>query len=62
MFNSNSTLTPSKNISNKDKRILGICNGFECHNKPISKIKVDCGRFGVITLSLCENCAKLFIK
>ncbi|WP_148687061.1 hypothetical protein [Candidatus Nitrosocosmicus hydrocola] len=62
MFKENSSTSPSKNTSNKDKRILGMCNGFGCINFSKLNILVSCGRFGIISLDVCENCAKLFKK
>lgn len=62
MLNDKSTPTPSTNTSNRDKRIFGICNGFDCSNSSKTKIVVSCGKFGTISLDLCENCAKLFME
>lgn len=59
MLNDNPTPTPSKNTPNRDKR---ICNGFGCSNSSKSKIVVNCGNYGNISLDLCENCLELFKK
>ena len=51
--------SPSKNESkiqiNKD-----ICNGLGCYNDATEKISLNAGKFGTISLDLCNNCIKLF--
>ena len=44
-------VSPSNNI---------ICNGRNCENLASIKIEEPCGEFGVISFSLCPNCAKNF--
>jgi hypothetical protein len=39
-----------------------ICHGFGCQEKAIAKIDVSAGKYGTITLDLCDSCMKLFQK
>lgn len=59
MSNNHSISTPTKNSPDNYKR---ICDGYDCQDEPCRKMKVNCGRFGIIALDLCENCSKLFME
>lgn len=39
-----------------------ICNALGCSQYAIKKIIVDVGKFGSISLSLCENCVGKFVN
>jgi hypothetical protein len=39
-----------------------ICHAFGCSQHASKKINVDVGRFGTISLSLCENCSGKFVN
>jgi hypothetical protein len=38
-----------------------ICNAEGCDARAIKKIRIPAGRFGFITLFVCENCEEKFI-
>jgi hypothetical protein len=44
-----------KEPSNKD-----ICNAFGCSNKSTEKIDVSVGKYGTITLEVCQFCINKF--
>ncbi len=33
-----------------------VCETFGCTNKSTSTIEVNAGKFGIITLNICDNC------
>lgn len=37
-----------------------ICESFDCSNEATVEISIDAGKFGVITLNLCDNCIVKF--
>lgn len=39
-----------------------ICHAFGCFQQASKKIIVDVGKFGTISLSLCENCLGKFVN
>ena len=39
-----------------------ICNALGCSQHASKKIIVDVGKFGTISLSLCENCVGKFVN
>lgn len=39
-----------------------ICNAFDCSETATQKVNVSGGKFGTITLDLCESCVELFQK
>ena len=51
----------SNNIKSK-KINKEICNAFGCSNYATEKINVSAGKFGTISLNLCNNCITLFKK
>lgn len=48
----------SNNLS--QARNISICDGFGCNKKFTSKIIVNAGKFGCITLQLCDSCSDKF--
>ena len=51
----------SNNIISKEIN-KDICNAFGCSQDATEKINVSAGKFGTISLSLCNNCITLFKK
>jgi hypothetical protein len=37
-----------------------ICEAFGCCEKAVTEIKVDAGKFGIVTLFVCERCIGKF--
>jgi hypothetical protein len=49
----------SKNYLSKDVN-KEICNAFGCSEKATEKINLSAGKFGEISLNLCDKCIKKF--
>ena len=50
-------------INNKQQhtnKYSDICNALECKEKATIEIEIDAGKFGKITLCLCEHCLPKF--
>lgn len=43
-------------------RDKNICNGFGCSKYAEQKVKVNCGKFGIISFDLCMTCLIPFRK
>jgi hypothetical protein len=55
LTNTASSINNTEKSSNKD-----ICNGFGCINQSTSTIDVDAGKYGTITLEVCQFCINKF--
>lgn len=52
-------------MSNKSATTLGndtVCDALECYEKATENIRISAGYFGIITLKVCKECSKKFIK
>jgi len=55
------TTSTTDDIIGKDAN-KQICYALGCSQQAIKKIIVDVGKFGTISLSLCENCIDKFVN
>lgn len=46
--------------NNIEKSYKCICDGLGCSNDATEKIAEKAGKFGIISLNLCSQCAKKF--
>lgn len=56
----NTTSTFTTDINNSSNSNNSLCDGLECYSKPSQKLKIDCGKYGSLTVFLCDRCSSNF--